>query len=131
MLVAALIDGVLFGIIHWDFSSAEALLIIPPLAALGFMFCLVYERTGTLYSVIGLHALNNSVAYAAACMRAKEPAEARSPLERVWRIDVRDRGVQRPPLSLRHARVTLRKGTLTADLGKQFVRWGKASTGTS
>jgi hypothetical protein len=47
-------------------------------------------------------------------------------VERAWRVDVRDRGAQRPPLSLRHARATLRKGTLTADLGKQFVRWGKA-----
>lgn len=47
-------------------------------------------------------------------------------VERAWRVDVRDRRLQRPPLSLRHARATLRKGTLTADLGKQFVRWGKA-----
>jgi hypothetical protein len=47
-------------------------------------------------------------------------------VEREWRFDVRDRTIQRPPLSLRHARATLRKGTLTADLGKQFVRWGKA-----
>jgi uncharacterized protein len=63
ILVAALIDGVLFGAIHWDFSSADALLIVPPLAALGFMFCLVYERTGTLYPVIALHALNNAIAF--------------------------------------------------------------------
>ena len=63
VLVAALIDGILFGAIHWDFSSAEALLIVPPLAALGFMFCLVYERTGSLYPVIALHALNNAVAF--------------------------------------------------------------------
>jgi membrane protease YdiL (CAAX protease family) len=63
IVVAALIDGLLFGIIHWDFSSADALLIVPPLAALGFMFCLVYERTGTLYPVIGLHALNNAIAF--------------------------------------------------------------------
>jgi hypothetical protein len=47
-------------------------------------------------------------------------------VERTWRVDVRDRGLQRPPLSLRHARATIRKGPLTADLGKQFVRWGKA-----
>jgi hypothetical protein len=47
-------------------------------------------------------------------------------VEREGRFDVRDRTIQRPPLSLRHARATLRKGTLTADLGKQFVRWGKA-----
>jgi membrane protease YdiL (CAAX protease family) len=63
VLVAALIDGLLFGVIHWDFSSASNLLIVPPLAALGFMFCLVYERTGTLYPVIALHALNNAIAF--------------------------------------------------------------------
>ena len=64
ILVAALIDGLLFGAIHWDFSSADALLIVPPLATLGFMFCLVYERTGSLYPVIALHALNNAIAFA-------------------------------------------------------------------
>ena len=63
VLAAALIDGILFGIIHWDLSSADGLLIIPPLAALGFMFCLVYERTGSLYPVIALHALNNAIAF--------------------------------------------------------------------
>jgi membrane protease YdiL (CAAX protease family) len=63
VLVAALIDGILFGTIHWDFSSADGLLIIPPLAVLGFMFCLVYERTGSLYPVIALHALNNAIAF--------------------------------------------------------------------
>jgi membrane protease YdiL (CAAX protease family) len=50
-------------VIHYDFSGADALLILPPLGALGFMFCLVYEKTGTLYPVIGLHALNNALAY--------------------------------------------------------------------
>ena len=63
VLVAALIDGVLFGVIHWDLSTADGLLIIPPLAALGFMFCLVYERTGSLYPVIALHAFNNAIAF--------------------------------------------------------------------
>jgi hypothetical protein len=47
-------------------------------------------------------------------------------VERTWRVDVRDRGLQRPALSLRDARATLRKRTLSVDLGKQFVRWGKA-----
>lgn len=65
VLVAAAADGLLFGAIHWDFSNADALLIIPPLAALGFMFCLVYERTGSLYPVIALHALNNAIAFGA------------------------------------------------------------------
>ena len=60
---AALIDGILFGVIHWDFSTADGLLIIPPLGALGFTFCLVYERTGSLYPVIALHALNNAIAF--------------------------------------------------------------------
>jgi membrane protease YdiL (CAAX protease family) len=63
VIAAALINGLVFGVIHYDFSGAEALLILPPLGALGFMFCLVYERTGSLYPVIGLHALNNALAY--------------------------------------------------------------------
>jgi membrane protease YdiL (CAAX protease family) len=64
VLGAALIDGLLFGVIHWDFSTADGLLIIPPLAALGIMFCLVYERTGSLYPAIAIHALNNAIAFA-------------------------------------------------------------------
>ena len=63
VLVAALIDGALFGIIHYDFSGADALLIVPPLGLLGFMFCLVYEKTGSLYPCIALHAFNNTIAY--------------------------------------------------------------------
>lgn len=47
-------------------------------------------------------------------------------VERAWRVNMRDRTVLRPPLSLRDARATLRKGSVTADLGKQLVRWGKA-----
>jgi membrane protease YdiL (CAAX protease family) len=41
------------------------LLIVPPLAFLGFVFCLVYERTRTLYATIALHSVNNAIAYAA------------------------------------------------------------------
>ncbi len=63
VLAAAAIDGLLFGLIHYDFSGADALLILPPLGVLGFIFCLVYERTGSLYPVIALHALNNAIAY--------------------------------------------------------------------
>jgi hypothetical protein len=47
-------------------------------------------------------------------------------VDRIWRVDLRDRDLQRTPLSLRHARATVRKGPLTADVGKQFIRWGKA-----
>jgi membrane protease YdiL (CAAX protease family) len=39
------------------------LLILPPLAVLGFMFCLVYERTGSLFPVIALHSINNALAF--------------------------------------------------------------------
>jgi uncharacterized protein len=61
--VAAVIDGALFGLIHFE-GGTDGLLILPPLAALGIMFCLVYERTRSLYPVIALHSLNNSIAYA-------------------------------------------------------------------
>ena len=44
VLAAAALDGGLFGLIHFDFSGADALLILPPLALLGFIFCLVYGR---------------------------------------------------------------------------------------
>ena len=62
--LAAGINGALFGVIHYSFESVEALLLVPPLALLGFLFCLVYERTGSLLPVIGMHAFNNTVAYA-------------------------------------------------------------------
>jgi membrane protease YdiL (CAAX protease family) len=39
--------------------------ILPPLGFLGFLFCIVYERTGTLLAPIGMHAINNTIAYAA------------------------------------------------------------------
>ncbi len=61
VLVAAALDGLLFGAIHYSGASTAALL--PILAVLGFTFCLVYERTGTLFATIGLHALNNTIAY--------------------------------------------------------------------
>ena len=63
VLGAAAIDGLLFGVIHYDFSGADALLFVPPLGLLGFLFCLVYERTGSLYPVIAMHALNNAIAF--------------------------------------------------------------------
>ena len=62
--VAAVIDGLVFGLIHFE-GGQDGLLIVPPLAILGFTFCLVYERTRSLYPVIALHSINNSIAYAA------------------------------------------------------------------
>jgi len=64
VIAAALLNGGLFGIIHFT-GGSDALLILPPLAALGFMFCLVYERTGSIYPVIALHSINNAIAFGA------------------------------------------------------------------
>ncbi len=63
--VAAVIDGLVFGLIHFSGDGTDGLLIVPPLAVLGVVFCLVYERTRSLYPCIALHAVNNSIAYAA------------------------------------------------------------------
>lgn len=46
--------------------------------------------------------------------------------ERSFHFDVQDRGLLRPAFSLRNAQVSLHKGHFTLDLGKQFIRWGKA-----
>ena len=62
--VAAIIDGLVFGLIHFE-GGTDGLLIVPPLAILGVVFCLVYERTRSLYPVVALHSINNSIAYAA------------------------------------------------------------------
>jgi membrane protease YdiL (CAAX protease family) len=58
-------DRLGFGINHVDVAGSHALLILPPLALLGFIFCVVYERTGSLYPVIAMHAVNNAIAYGA------------------------------------------------------------------
>jgi membrane protease YdiL (CAAX protease family) len=63
VILAAVIDGAVFGLIHYE-GGQDGFLIVPPLAVLGFTFCLVYERTRSLYPVIALHAINNSIAYA-------------------------------------------------------------------
>jgi membrane protease YdiL (CAAX protease family) len=56
---AALIDGVVFGLVHAP-TGIEA---VPPLIALGFAFCMCYEATGSIYPTIALHALNNMLAF--------------------------------------------------------------------
>ena len=57
--LAALVDGILFGLVH------GALVIVPVLAFLGFVLCWTYERSGTLLVPIALHALNNAIAFGA------------------------------------------------------------------
>jgi hypothetical protein len=63
VIAAASINGAMFGVVHYDFSGLDALLIVPPLGVLGFIFCLVYERTGSIFPCIALHAFNNALAY--------------------------------------------------------------------
>ena len=58
-LPAAIVTGLVFGAIH--IGSAPVGYTVP-LAFFGFGLCVLYERTGSLYPCIGLHALNNSVA---------------------------------------------------------------------
>ena len=60
IVAAAAVDGAIFGGIHIGSTPAE---ILPVLAILGVVFCLVYEKTGTLFAVIALHALNNFIAF--------------------------------------------------------------------
>ena len=61
IISAALIDGLVFGAIHY--TDPKTLSLLPILAVLGFLFCLLYERTGTLLATISLHAINNGIAY--------------------------------------------------------------------
>ena len=60
--IAASLSAALFALTH--FTGRQTLSLLPLLAVLGVLFCLLYERTGSLYPGIALHAVNNSVAYA-------------------------------------------------------------------
>jgi uncharacterized protein len=57
---AALIDGLVFGALH--FQGADTAIILPVIAVFGVGQCLVYERTGSLFAVIAIHAAFNTVA---------------------------------------------------------------------
>src|SRR3954471_18467652 len=46
-------------------------------------------------------------------------------VDQSWRVDLSDRGIQRPAISVRRLSATLTRGPLTVDVGKQFIRWGK------
>ena len=43
-----------------------------------------------------------------------------------WEPDISDRGERRPRLSIRRLTATLTRNRFTLDVGKQFIRWGKA-----
>ena len=56
---AAIVTGVLFGLVHAGSTSARYLV---PLALFGFVLCLVRWRTRSLYPCMALHSVNNSLA---------------------------------------------------------------------
>jgi hypothetical protein len=53
-------------------------------------------------------------------------ANSHDQVDRLWRLDPDDRGTRRPRLSLRRLSATFTRGPFTVDVGKQFIRWGKA-----
>jgi len=53
-------------------------------------------------------------------------ADTHQQVQRAWVLDADDRSLQRPPFSLRRMSATIHKGKVTAELGRQFIRWGKA-----
>jgi membrane protease YdiL (CAAX protease family) len=56
---AAIVTGILFGVVHGLSAPAVDL---APLALLGFLLCVVYWRTGSLYLTILMHSVNNAIA---------------------------------------------------------------------
>ena len=56
---AAIATGILFGVVHGLSAPAVDL---APLALLGFLLCVVYYKTGSLYLTILMHAVNNAIA---------------------------------------------------------------------
>jgi uncharacterized protein len=57
---AALIDGLVFGSLH--FQGTDSAIILPVIALVGVGLCLVYELTGSIFAVIAIHAAFNTFA---------------------------------------------------------------------
>lgn len=62
MWPAAIITGLVFGGIH---AGSSDIAFLVPLGFFGFALCLLYVRTGSLYTCIAAHAVNNSIAFGA------------------------------------------------------------------
>lgn len=60
MIPAALAGGLFFGLLHFTTGWSA----VPVLIFLGAMFAVVYEKTGSLWPPILLHAVNNGIALA-------------------------------------------------------------------
>ena len=46
-------------------------------------------------------------------------------VERAFHLEWADRSIQRPAFSMRRYSATVHKGRYTAEIGRQFIRWGK------
>jgi hypothetical protein len=53
-------------------------------------------------------------------------ANSHDQVEDEWRLDFADRGILRPRAAVRRLTATITSGHLTLDVGKQFIRWGRA-----
>jgi len=45
--------------------------------------------------------------------------------EREWAVNGDDRTILRPAFSVRRLSATIHKGKVTAEIGRQFIRWGR------
>lgn len=53
-------------------------------------------------------------------------ANSHDQVEHAWRLDFADRSVLRPRAEVRRLEASITTGHVTLDLGKQFIRWGRA-----
>jgi hypothetical protein len=53
-------------------------------------------------------------------------ANSHNQVQDQWRLDFSDRGVLRPRAAIRRLTATITASKLTLDVGKQFIRWGRA-----
>ncbi len=61
-LAAAVLSGLIFGLFH--FTGLSSIGVVPQLALLGFALAWLYEKTGSIYPSIAVHAVNNALAFA-------------------------------------------------------------------
>jgi hypothetical protein len=59
--LAAVLTGIAFGAVHG--LGATPVVFLVPLAFLGFLLCLLYQRSGSLLPGIAVHVINNTLAF--------------------------------------------------------------------
>jgi len=60
--VAAVFSAAIFGLFHY--TGPDSIAVVPQLALLGFALAWLYEKTGSIYPPIAVHAVNNALAFA-------------------------------------------------------------------